>query len=50
MVEFRNYYLAYRRLGFSRYDALRFAWIVVTAGARPIPIRATVRRPRDPQF
>ena len=50
MVEFRNYYIAYRRIGFSRLDALRFAWIVVTAGARPIPIRATDRRPHNHRF
>jgi len=49
MVEFRNYYVAYRRLGFSCLEAFRFAWIVAT-GARPIPIRATVRRPLRQRF
>jgi hypothetical protein len=50
MVRFRNYYAAYRRLGFSRFDALRFAWIVTSAGARPIPVRATTNRWRNERF
>jgi hypothetical protein len=44
MVRFQQYYLGYRRLGFGRFDAFRFAWMVATAGVRPIPVRSTVNR------
>ena len=48
MIRLQQYYLGYRRLGFSRLDAFRFAWLVVTAGVKPIPIRATTNRwPND---
>jgi hypothetical protein len=45
MIRFEQYYLEYRRVGFSRLDAFRFAWLVVTAGVKPIPIRSTNRWP-----
>jgi hypothetical protein len=32
-------YLAYRRVGFNRLDAFRFAWLVEMAGAKPLPLR-----------
>jgi len=44
MIRFQRYYVGYRRLGFSRLDAFRFAWIVATAGVKPIPVRATLDR------
>ena len=50
MVRLQRYYLGYRRIGFSRLDALRFAWMVVTAGAKPIPVRATASRLPRPRY
>ncbi len=50
MIRFQNYYVAYRQLGFGRFDAFRFAWIVAAAGAKPIPVRATVDRWRNERF
>jgi hypothetical protein len=47
MIRFEQYYLEYRRIGFSRLDALRFAWLVATAGVKPIPVRSTNRWRRD---
>ncbi len=44
MIRLQRHYLAYRRLGFSRVDAFRFAWIVATAGVKPILVRATLNR------
>jgi hypothetical protein len=36
-------YIEYRGLGFGRIDALHFAWLVVTARLRPIPVRSRAR-------
>jgi len=44
MIRLQRYYLGYRRIGFNRLDALRFAWMVVTAGAKPVPVRSTANR------
>jgi hypothetical protein len=44
MIPFHRYYVGYRRIGFSRFDAFRFAWTVATAGVKPILVRATVNR------
>jgi hypothetical protein len=50
MIRLQRYYLGYRRIGFNRLDALRFAWMVVTAGVKPIPVRSsTSRRPEHTQ-
>jgi hypothetical protein len=35
MVEFLQHYFQYRRVGFGRHAALRFAWLV-KSGTRPI--------------
>ena len=44
MIDFYHRYLAYRDVGFSRIDALRFAWLVATAAPRLVPARIPVRR------
>jgi hypothetical protein len=44
MIDFYHRYLAYRDVGFGRIAALRFAWLVATAAARPIPVRVAARR------
>jgi hypothetical protein len=44
MIRLQHHYFAYRRLGFSRPDAFRFAWIVATAGVKPILVRVTLNR------
>jgi hypothetical protein len=43
MVRLYQRYLDYRRVGFKRTAAFRFAWLVVMAGADPIPVRAARR-------
>ena len=40
MFALAYHYSEYRRVGFSRVDAFRFAWLVATAGLTPIPIRS----------
>ncbi len=44
MAEFQRCYFAYRRLGFSRFDSLRFAWMVAAVGMRPMPLRVKATR------
>lgn len=44
MIRFQHYYTGYRRAGLGRLDALRFAWLVTTAGVGLVPIRAQSRR------
>ena len=44
MGRFYQHYTTYRRVGFARADALRFAWIVAISGATPLPLRVD-RRP-----
>jgi hypothetical protein len=44
MIRFQRYYVGYRRAGLGRMDAFRFAWLVVTAGVRLIPLRTSSRR------
>jgi hypothetical protein len=44
MIGFYRYYVAYRRVGLGRVDALRFAWLVASASARPTPIRIAAKR------
>jgi hypothetical protein len=44
MIDFYHRYLTYRDVGFGRIAALRFAWLVATAAARPIPVRVPARR------
>ena len=44
MARLCQHYLDYRRVGFNRLDAMRFAWLVVVGGAEPIPLRLTARR------
>ncbi len=43
MVRFYQHYRTYRSVGIARADALRFAWMVVGAGASPIQVRAPRR-------
>ena len=50
MIRIQQYYRGYRRIGFSRLDAFRFAWMVVTAGLKPIPIRSTTNRWRIDRY
>jgi hypothetical protein len=38
MVRFFQRYFEYRRVGYSRLNALHFAWLVTTA-RRPLPSR-----------
>jgi len=35
MSQFLQRYVQYRRVGFARLAAVRFAWLVVTARAKP---------------
>jgi hypothetical protein len=35
MSQFLQRYVQYRRVGFGRWAAFRFAWLVVTARAKP---------------
>lgn len=44
MLRLQRYYLEYRRVGLSRFDAFRFAWLVAMSGARPIPVKVVARR------
>jgi hypothetical protein len=44
MVRFQRYYIGYRRAGLGRVDALRFAWLVTTAGIGLVPVRISSRR------
>jgi hypothetical protein len=44
MLRFPGYYREYRRVGLSRLDAFRFAWLMATADVRPIPVRSPIRR------
>jgi hypothetical protein len=44
MIRFQRTYIEYRRIGFNRLDAFRFAWMVAMAGATPIHTRTKVRR------
>jgi len=44
MVRFQRYYIGYRRAGLGRIDALRFAWLVATAGVGLVPLRISSRR------
>ena len=44
MIRFQHTYLEYRRIGFNRLDAFRFAWMVVMAGASPVLARSKIRR------
>jgi hypothetical protein len=37
MAQLLKRYVQYRRIGFQRMAALRFAWMVATAGIRPTP-------------
>ena len=38
MARLHQRYLEYRRVGFGRIDALRFAWLVAINGAAPLRI------------
>jgi hypothetical protein len=44
MVRFQRYYVGYRRAGLGRMEALRFAWLLATAGVGLIPVRISSRR------
>ena len=44
MARLYQHYSDYRRVGFTRTDAFRFAWLVVMAGARPLAARHLPRR------
>lgn len=44
MIRFQRYYLQYRRVGLNRLDAFRFAWLVATAGVKPLPLRIHAKR------
>lgn len=44
MTRIFRYYTTYRRVGFGRMDAFRFAWLVAASGARLIPSRVPTRR------
>jgi len=44
MIRFQRYYTGYRRAGLRRFDALRFAWLVTTAGVGLVPLRVQARR------
>jgi hypothetical protein len=50
MTRFQRYYRGYRRVGFSRLDSFRFAWMVATAGVKPILVRATMNRRQDAKY
>jgi hypothetical protein len=39
MLQLLQRYLQYRRVGFGRLAAFRFAWLVVTTRSRPMSIR-----------
>jgi hypothetical protein len=43
VIRFQRYYAGYRRAGLGRMDALRFAWLITTAGVGLIPIRISRR-------
>ena len=40
MTRLHRHYLEYRRVGFSRFNAFHFAWLVVMSGARPVQVRS----------
>ena len=44
MPQLLQRYREYRRVGFRRIDAFRFAWLVVMSGAKPVPLRPVARR------
>ncbi len=39
MFQLLQRYLQYRRVGFGRISAMRFAWLVVTSRGKPLSIR-----------
>ncbi len=43
MTRLHQRYLEYRRVGFSRINAFRFAWLVGVTGAKPLPLRVPDR-------
>jgi hypothetical protein len=44
MAQLLKRYVQYRRIGFQRLAALRFAWMVATAGNRPAVIHRLARQ------
>ncbi len=42
MIRLYRTYTGYRRVGLNRFDALRFAWLVVGAGF--VPLRSITKR------
>lgn len=43
MIRLPQRYLDYRRVGFGRLDAFRFAWLVALSGRRPLMLRLPAR-------
>ncbi len=44
MSQFLQRYVQYRRVGFGRWAAIRFAWLVVTARVKPAEALRVAKR------
>ena len=44
VIQFLQRYVRYRRVGFNRMAAFHFAWLVVSAGAKPTGLLRLGRR------
>ena len=42
MLQLLRRYLQYRRVGFGRLTAFRFAWLVVTSPSKPVSTRRAI--------